>query len=134
MVYLDTDVLIHFLVEQSEEKHIQSDKIYQEVSRSGSLFMSFLVLQEASFVLSKLNVPVNEIQLNLNPMLSFNPYSYRLEDYRRAIVLAEKMGYQHFNDCLHTAIAERYCDELITYNKADFTKIRGLTTLKITLL
>jgi|GEM_PF-3590350 len=34
------------------------------------------------------------------------------------------------NDCLHTAIAERHCDELYTFNKSEFKKIARLSKLK----
>jgi len=134
MVYLDTDVLINFLVEQNVSKHTQADEIYREVTRREELFISFLVLQETAFVLGKLNVSVEEINLKLSGFIILNPYSYNLKNYKRAFLFAEKIGFQNFNDCLHTAIAEEHCNELITYNKSDFTKLQSLTSLKITIL
>lgn len=132
MVYLDTDVLVNFLVEQDRDKHKLAGRIYERVSRDGSIFMSFLVLQEASFVLGKLNVPVAEIRTKVNALSLLRPYAYQLEEYSRAVDIAERIGFQHFNDCVHTAIAEKYCKELITFNKADFSKICLHTDLKIT--
>jgi len=96
--------------------------------------MSFLVLQEISFVLGKLNLPVVEIKAKVNALALLRPYAYQLEEYHRAVYLAERIGFQHFNDCLHTAIAEKNCTELFTFNRSDFSKIRSYTDLKIRLL
>ncbi len=134
MIYFDTDVLVNFFVEQSREKHDLAGRIYENASKKGSVFMSFLVLQELSFVLAKLNMPMSEVRDNVNALALLKPYSYQTGEYYRAVNLAERVGFQHFNDCLHTAIAERHCDELITFNKADFSKIQLHTNLKITLL
>ena len=134
MVYLDSDVLINFLVEQNPQKHKQADGLFSSIARKDALFMSFLVLQEIAFVLGKLNVPAREIAIKLNELLLLNPYTYGSDEYRRAIFLAQKIGFYNFNDCLHTAIAETHCAELITYNKSDFVKIQPLTSLKISIL
>ncbi len=134
MIYLDTDVLINFLVLQNPDKHDLAGRIYQKTAREESFFMSFLVLQEISFVLGKLNLPVVEIKAKVNELSLLQPYAYQLKEYHRAVYLAERIGFQHFNDCLHTAIAERNCKELITFNKSDFSKIRPYTDLKLTLL
>ena len=91
-------------------------------------------MQETAFVLGKLNVSVEEIYTKLSGFISYNPYAYNLRDYKRAFSLAAKIGFQNFNDCLHTAIAEEHCDELITYNKADFSRLQSLTSLRITIL
>lgn len=134
MIYLDTDVLVNFLVQQNVDKHDLAGWIFEKASEEGSIFVSFLVLQELSFVLGKLNVPAPEIRANVNALALLQPYAYHLREYHRAVYLAERIGFQHFNDCLHTAIAERNCDELITFNRSDFSKIKLFTDLKITLL
>lgn len=134
MIYLDTDVLVNFLVQQNVDKHDLAGRIFEKASEEGSIFVSFLVLQELSFVLGKLNVPAPEIRANVNALALLQPHAYHLREYHRAVYLAERIGFQHFNDCLHTAIAERNCDELITFNRSDFSKIKLFTDLKITLL
>ncbi|WP_342083321.1 type II toxin-antitoxin system VapC family toxin [Dyadobacter sp. OTU695] len=134
MIYLDTDVLVNFLVVQNPDKHDLADSIYQKTAQEQSLFMSFLVLQEISFVLGKLNLPVVKIKAKVNALALLRPYAYQLDEYRRAVNLAERIGFQHFNDCLHTAIAKKNCTELFTFNKSDFAKIRSYTDLKIILL
>lgn len=134
MVYLDTDVLVNFFIQQNLEKHELSGQIYERASREESIFMSFLVLQELSFVLGKLNFPAHEIQTNVNALALLQPHPYDLREFHRATNVAERVGFQHFNDCLHTAIAERHCDELITFNRSDFSRIQLYTSLKITIL
>ena len=134
MLYLDTDVLVNFLVEQNLDKHEIAGRIFEKASKEGSIFMSFLVLQELSFVLGKLNMSASEIKANINALALLQPYACHLGEYHRAIYLAERVGFQNFNDCLHTAIAERNCDELLTFNKSDFSRIKSFTDLKITLL
>ncbi|GAB3321816.1 hypothetical protein GCM10027299_16830 [Larkinella ripae] len=60
--------------------------------------------------------------------------NYGAEQFLRGKELATKIGFQHLNDCLHTAIAETYCEELYTFNKADFKQLQKYTSLKITIL
>ena len=134
MIYLDSDVIINFMVEQTPQKHRQAEELFSEITKREELFTSFLILQETAFVLGKLNISPGEIKAKLSGLLMLKPYSYELRDYNRAIFLAEKVGFQHFNDCLHTAIAEVHCIELITYNKADFLKLKTHTSLRISIL
>jgi predicted nucleic acid-binding protein len=47
---------------------------------------------------------------------------------------SEQIGFRQINDCIHTAIAEKHCTELITYNKKDFSKIAKLTSINIKIL
>lgn len=126
--------MVNFLVLQNTEKHDLADSIYQKTAQEQSLFMSFLVLHKISFVLGKLNLPVVEIKAKVNALALLRPYAYQLEEYHRAVYLAERIGFQHFNDCLHTAIAEKNCTELFSFNRSDFSKIRSYTDLKIRLL
>ena len=134
MLYLDTDVLVNFFIQQNKDKHDLAGRIFEQASAQGSIFVSFLVLQELSFVLGKLNMPASEISANVNGLALLQPYAYHLGEYHRAVYLTESGGFQNINDCLHTAIAERNCDELVTFNMSDFSKIKSFTNLKITLL
>jgi len=93
MLYLDTDVLVNFLVEQNLEKHEMAGRIFEKASEEGSIFMSFLVLQELSFVLGKLNMPASEVKANVNALALLKPYAYDLGEYHRAVSLAEKVGF-----------------------------------------
>ena len=44
------------------------------------------------------------------------------------------IGYKNINDCLHVAMAEKYCTELLTYNKKDFKNISEFSDMRITIL
>ncbi|MFB0906746.1 MAG: hypothetical protein QMB03_00435 [Spirosomataceae bacterium] len=54
-------------------------------------------------------------------------------EYIRAKEIGLKSGLDNINDCLHTSIAESRCDELYTFNKKDFERIKSSTELKIRL-
>ncbi|WP_141110154.1 PIN domain-containing protein [Dyadobacter psychrophilus] len=97
-------------------------------------FISLLSLQEVSFVLSKLKLSSEIITEKLGVFLQTSPVGYDLTAFKRACDLAEIIGYQNINDCIHTAIAEVHCDELYTFNQDDFKSIQEATNLKITLL
>lgn len=73
MIYLDTDVLVNFLVQQNVDKHDLAGRIFEKASEEGSIFVSFLALQELSFVLGKLNVPAPEIRANVNALALLQP-------------------------------------------------------------
>jgi predicted nucleic acid-binding protein len=60
MIYFDTDVWIHSLVNQDAAKHIQANKIIADKSEQGYL-ISTLNYQEIMFVLGKLKVSSDEI-------------------------------------------------------------------------
>lgn len=134
MIYFDTDVLVNFHLLQDVAKHLKANDLYREASRHSDFFVSLLCLQETSFVLHKLEEKPEDIEALLATLLPHNPVSYTTVHFRRAIALARKVGFQNINDCLHTAIAEEYCAELYTFNKADFKRIQKFTELKITIL
>lgn len=134
MVYFDSDILIHYLVIQDDNKHATATRLYEEATRDAQFFVSLLSLQETSFVLSKLKVSNEEITRKIAVFITDSPVDYDLALFKRASALAEIMGYQNINDCIHTAIAELYCEELLTFNQSDFKRIQKHTNLKITLL
>jgi predicted nucleic acid-binding protein len=91
-------------------------------------------VQETAFVLYRLKVEpvkIHEVVQNLFPYWLEN---YDLSPFKRAVELARLMGFQNINDCLHAAIAEEHCDELYTYDKADFKRIKDYIRLKIRIL
>ena len=133
MIYFDSDVLINYLVLQDQKKHDLATELYRRATRDQKFFISFLSLQEVAFVLSKLKVPHEVITQKIRVFLGNNPSHYDLSAFNRACQLAERLGYQNINDCLHTAMAEVNCQELYTFNQADFKRIKSLTTLKISI-
>ncbi|MCE7063667.1 type II toxin-antitoxin system VapC family toxin [Dyadobacter sp. CY326] len=134
MIYFDSDVLINYLVVQDLAKHELATSLYQKASRDQRFFISLLSLQEVSFVLAKLKVNNNIITEKLDVFLKSDPAGYDARSFKRASYLAEIIGYQNINDCLHTAIAEAHCDELYTFNHRDFRFLQNNTNLKITIL
>ncbi len=134
MIYFDSDILVNYFVIQDPQKHLQSVELCQKAISTGNFFCSLLLLQETSYVLSRLNVEPDRIEKMMKNTLPYLTKSYAIHHFERGITLAKLIGFQHINDCLHTAIAEEYCDELYTYNKADFKRIQQHTRLKITIL
>ena len=133
MIYFDTDVWINSLVNQHTEKHEESREIINNTRQAGWI-ISNLNIQEILFVLAKLEIPSVEINKIAGKFLQFDVMHYSYKELQRAIIIAEKIGYQHINDCIHTAIAESHCKEIITYNKKDFKKIEELTSIKVKIL
>lgn len=106
MIYFDTDVLINAFVNQDFEKHNFARSLYTDASYKETFFVSLLCLQETSFVLNKLFKKPEDIEKTLASLVLHNPANYNVVHFKRAIELARKIGFQHINDCLHTAIAE----------------------------
>jgi len=86
------------------------------------------------FVLAKLEQPASFISSKLNLLISSKPVEYGITEFSRAIDLAKIIGFKDFNDCLHTAIGEKYCSDFYTCNYRDFARIKPLTSLNIHLL
>ncbi|MCX6051529.1 MAG: PIN domain-containing protein [Campylobacterales bacterium] len=134
MIYFDTDVLVHFVVTQDDVKHARAKKMIIGAVQNSKFSLSMLSLQEWLFVMAKLSVPSETIEKNYSVFKQFATLSIDTEIFERGYNLASQIGFRHINDCLHTAIAEKQCSELITYNQNDFKKIKKISTLKITIL
>ncbi|WP_031529811.1 type II toxin-antitoxin system VapC family toxin [Dyadobacter crusticola] len=134
MIYFDTDVLIHLLISQDQQKHEKAKSKFKSAAEQEHFFLSFLCLQETAFVLSKLGQKVDDIVNALSTFLAFEPVSYQASEMTRAIELAKVVGFQNINDCIHLAIVENYCSTIYTFNKADFGKLSRLTDLEVTIL
>ncbi|AQG80504.1 hypothetical protein AWR27_14945 [Spirosoma montaniterrae] len=91
-------------------------------------------LNELSFVLAKLKINREKISGQLSEFYLTNPEAVSLKHFKRAAEIAYQVSFHHSNDCLHTGIAEEFCDELITFNRSDFQIIQHHTRLKITIL
>jgi predicted nucleic acid-binding protein len=133
MIYFDTDVWIHSLVEQNEEKHLQSNKLIEE-SQKRKHVISNLNLQEILYVLGKLKMGTHEIEKISRKLLLLNMVDYNKKEVKRGVSLAKYIGFKNINDCIHVAIAESYCSELVTYNKKDFVKLQKTAKIKVTIL
>jgi predicted nucleic acid-binding protein len=134
MIYFDTDVLVHFVINQDEIKHSVAKKMVIEAVQNGQFTLSMLSLQEWLFVMAKLSVSTEIIERNYTIFKRFATLPIDMETFERGHDLASQIGFRHINDCLHTAIAEKHCFELLTYNQNDFKKIEKLSSLKVTIL
>jgi predicted nucleic acid-binding protein len=134
MTYFDTDVLVNAAIEQNPTKYIQSNQIIEQTILSGKFQISWLSIQELGFVLAKLREPKEVIIESLNQLIASLPVNYNKLTFVRAIELANQIGFNDFNDCLHVAIAEEHCTELYTYNSRDFGRIQPITSLTIHIL
>lgn len=124
MIYIDTDVLINAYVVQSEEKNKQANEVIERSNEGDSAAISTLSVQEMLFVLEKLRIDREDIDTAYNEVMQLQPLAYDIGILRRSVDIAKHVGFRNINDCVHTAIAESHCTELITYNKSDFRKIR----------
>lgn len=131
MKYIDTDVLIHSLVNQDPGQHLKIVDLIKEIVTEKHFLISWLNIQESGFVLARLGQSVSFINAKLYFFISFVPVEYGQLEFTRAIELAEIIGFKDFNDCLHTAIAEQHCTDLYTCNYKDFKRIEPHTTLNI---
>lgn len=134
MVYFDTDVLIHYFVAYEPVKHQQASQLVRQAIQDHTFFISLLSLQETVFVMAKLKQPLLNINQIAGQLLATGPVPYDSVHFSRASHLARQVGFQNINDCIHTAIAEIYCTELMTFNRSDFSRIQAFTSLKITIL
>ena len=131
MNYIDTDVLIHSLINQNSNLHLKIIDLIDEMNSQNQLSLSWLSIQEVGFVLAKLDQPPAFISSKLEALISSTPLAYGYPEFYRAMELAKIIGYKNFNDCLHTAIAEQHCTDLYTCNYKDFKTIQSYTTLNI---
>ncbi|MCE7038789.1 type II toxin-antitoxin system VapC family toxin [Dyadobacter sp. CY312] len=134
MDYFDTDVLINAFVLQNINRHEESIAFIEQSIFKDSFLVSWITIQEVGFVLGKLRQDYSYTTLKIKQLITSTPVSHSRQEFDRAIHLASIIGYSNFNDCLHLAIAERYCKNLYTYNRSDFSKLIDHTILKIKIL
>ncbi len=135
MRHFDTDVLVHYFIGQDKVKHLQAVELYASASANQTFFISLLSLQELAYALAKLQLKKSKIRKAVLKWHSSELVDYNYLIFARAVDMAQQIGFNNINDCLHTAMAEAYgCTELITYNRKDFVRIQPLTSLKITIL
>ncbi|RYC68804.1 type II toxin-antitoxin system VapC family toxin [Spirosoma sordidisoli] len=136
MIYIDTDVLVNFFViqKQAPQLHPIAIKAVKQATDKGLLFISIHSLNELGFALAKCGENRDAITSYVSSLYAADPVSVTLDHLKRATQIAYKVSFYHTSDCLHTAIAEQYCDELITFNGSEFNLIRHHTKLKITVL
>ncbi|QJW88875.1 type II toxin-antitoxin system VapC family toxin [Spirosoma taeanense] len=106
----------------------------EQVTDKGLFFISTLSLNELGFALAKCGEGRDTITEYIMSLYAADPAGVTLDHIKRATQIAYKVSFHHTSDCLHTAIAEQYCNELITFNGSDFQLIQHHTKLKVTIL
>lgn len=134
MIYIDTDVLVHAYVDQDIDKYQQANEVIRRSESDATAVVSTLSVQELVFVLAKLSIADEDISTVYDAVMQFEPLAYDGPVLDRAFEIANFVGFRNISDCIHTAIAERYCKELITYNRRDFRRISEVSTIRITIL
>lgn len=135
MHYFDTDVIINAIIEQDPVKHQEAKALIFKALNDNSFVISTLVIQETAYALARLSIPSEEIERNLAFFSTQNVHLAEHAALKRGIELGSLIGFKNINDCIHTAIAESInCQQLHTYNKADFKRIQTCTNLKIRIL
>ena len=134
VIYIDTDVLVHAYVVQDARKNRQANEVIEQVNKDDSAVISTLSIQEMLFVFERLGVGNKLIEVAYQEIIKLGPIVYDVEILQRAFDIAKIVGFRNINDCIHTAIAESNCTELITYNKRDFSKIKEFTKIAVTIL
>lgn len=85
MNYIDTDVLIHSLVNQNSNLHLKIVDLIDEMNSREELAFSWLSIQEVGFVLAKLNQPVAFIRTKMEALISSQPVAYGDTEFTRGI-------------------------------------------------
>ena len=136
MIYIDTDVLVNFFIVQKEAPHLHpiAQEVMEQVTSRGLFFISIHSLNELGYALAKCGENRDAITEYVTSLYVADPVSVTIDHLKRATKIAYKVSFHHTSDCLHTAVAEQYCDELITFNGSEFNLIRHHTKLKITVL
>lgn len=134
MIYIDTDVLVHAYVVQDVAKNQQANQILKQANTDNIAVISTLTVQELLFVLARLGLEERVILTIFNEVMQLEPLAYDTTDLQRAFEMARRIGFRNINDCIHTAIAEQHCSELITYNRRDFRSILEVARVNVTIL
>ena len=134
MIYFDTDVLINAYVRQDQGKYRQSVDLIERTIEENAAGISTLSIQETLHVLGRMRVDFDGIRAAFDSLMQLEPLTYGSAELRRTFDLATRVGFRNINDCIHTAIAEAHCAELITYNRRDFNRIRNFARVDITVL
>jgi len=134
VIYIDTDVLINAYVVQDRSKNRQANEVIEQVNEGDGAAISTLSVQEMLFVLERLRIDHEEINTAYNEVMKLQPLAYDIGILRRSVDIAKRVGFRNINDCVHTAIAESHCTELITYNERDFSRIRKFAKVRVTIL
>ena len=132
MVYFDTNVLLYAFIKDTDDEK-QSDisvKLVEEAIDNNTLIVSDVILCEFAFVSSKLNENKDDINDNLEFLLTFlQPSNFSINQ-RMIEILKETSLYVSSSDVYHLAFTEYYNAKLVTFDKG-FKKLKNISKIGI---
>ena len=133
MRFFDTNVLVYYSVMQDEGKQKIAEELIEKAIVDEVFFLSPLVFSEYVFSLAKLGA-LPESQ----PLIEyFKQYVQEIPFASTAIeaydLCHEIDSCKSINDVIHLKVAERFCSELVTFDR-DFRKLREYAGVEVEVL
>jgi predicted nucleic acid-binding protein len=133
VIFFDTNILIYYSVNQSEEKQRISKQIIENAIINKEFYISPLVYNEYIFSLAKLKM----IDKSSSRIEYFKSYIQEIP-FKALVVeastLCQNIDFcKNINDIVHLKVAEEYCTKLVTFD-SDFKKLKDYTQLEIEIL
>lgn len=132
MVYFDTNVLIYAFTKNVDDKKQKdiSVKLVEEAIMNDTLIVSELLLSEFAFISNKINEDKNDIDDNLEFLLTFlQPSNFTINQRVLEILKATSLYISSF-DVYHLAFAEYHNSRLFTFDKG-FKKLQNISKIEI---
>ena len=132
MVFFDTNILIYAFCKNLDNKEQQDIalKLFAEAIENQNLIVSELILCEFAFISNKLKEDKNDIDDNLQFLLTFLKQSNSNINQRMTEILKETNLYISSFDVYHLAFAEYYNSKLFTFDKG-FKKLQNISKIEI---
>jgi predicted nucleic acid-binding protein len=131
MIYFDTNVLVHSLVNQNEANMNLAQTRIEHAIKTNQFIISPLAVQELVFVLSKLKCDKRYISKASQHFLPF----VLGEINARVIKQATKIACEHdlgksINDVTHLVLAQMHAKKLVTFD-SDFLVMQQFSSIPI---
>ena len=132
MVFFDTNILIYAFCKNLDNKEQQDIalKLFDEAIENQNLIVSELILCEFAFISNKLKEDKNDIDDNLQFLLTFLKQSNSNINQRMTEILKGTNLYISSFDVYHLAFAEYYNSKLFTFDKG-FKKLQNISKIEI---
>ncbi len=133
MRFFDTNVLVYYSVMQDEGKQKIAEELIEEAIVDEVFFLSPLVFSEYVFSLAKLGA-LPESQ----PLIDYFKQYVQEIPFASIVLEAYDLCYEidackSINDVIHLKTAERFCSELVTFDR-DFRKLREFAGVEVEVL
>lgn len=132
MVYFDTNVLLYAFaknIDDEKQREISTELVEKAIDNN-TLIVSEVILCEFAFVSNKLNEDKNDIDNNLEFLLTFlYPSNFSINQ-RMIEILKETSLYISSSDVYHLAFAEYHNTKLFTFDKG-FKKLQNISKIEL---